>query len=520
MADVATPSAATLATSDATASTASAEKSKPQFVKPEKPDEEKFHKEEPKAKKEHAAAQEKFNAARAKQDLARPNNRDSPNAKRQQELKSELKKIGELQRGSKSGRNAIFEKMKKLDEQIKSRQNELKTAKGRINFRTVDDVDREIDRLQKQVDTGTMKLVDEKKALSEISSLHKARKNFATFDQMQKAIDELRGQHSEQKKLLDDPEQKALSDKYTVLQKELDGLKAEEDDAHKNSRSLKDEMHKAHAEMQEKWVALKEIRDNYHSQKKAFSDYDYQARMARREKHKQEQKEWEANKRKEVAAQKLEEASAPAYQDDIITAEGLIRYFDPSAVAAKEESAPSQFTAAAQRTVDAAGLKGTKLVKKDEEEYFMGTGGKKGKKGKKTSAPKPAAEGKFNLSIGVIEQLSKIGVDAPSSQAGVPAVVEKLKEKLDFWKKDQDRKTKENVAKAQKEIDRLEAAEDQAEHGSKDTARKPAQKNQAVNGGHVSATAELEQEKDAVADAAEDLKVASLEDGDEVLADA
>ncbi|KAF2806066.1 DUF1294-domain-containing protein [Mytilinidion resinicola] len=144
------------------------------------------------------------NAARAKQDLARPNNRDSPNAKRQQELKSELKKIGELQRGSMSGRNAIFEKMKKLDEQIKFRQNELKTAKGRINFRTVKDVDREIDRLQKQVDTSTMKIVDEKKVFSEISNLRKARKNFATFDQMQKAIDELRVQHSEQKKLLDD----------------------------------------------------------------------------------------------------------------------------------------------------------------------------------------------------------------------------------------------------------------------------------------------------------------------------
>jgi hypothetical protein len=66
-----------------------------------------------------------------------------------------------------------------------------------------------------------------------------------------------------------------------------------------------------------------------------------------------------------------------------------------------------------------------------------------------------------------------------------------------------------NIAKAQKEIDRLEAEEDE---GSKDPARKPAQKNQAVNGGAVSAAAELKQEKDAEADVAEDLKNASLED--------
>lgn len=48
-----------------------------------------------------------------------------------------------------------------------------------------------------------------------------------------------------------------------------------------------------------------------------------------------------------------------------------------------------------------------------------------------------------------------------------------------------------------------------------DTARKPAQKNQAVNGGPVSAAAEFEQEKDAEADVAEDLKKASLEDKEE-----
>jgi hypothetical protein len=78
-----------------------------------------------------------------------------------------------------------------------------------------------------------------------------------------------------------------------------------------------------------------------------------------------------------------------------------------------------------------------------------------------------------------------------------------------------------NIAKAQKEIDRLEAEGTEADHGSKDTARKPTEKNQAekVNGS-VSATAELEQEKDAEADVTEELKVASLEDNAENAEDA
>lgn len=60
----------------------------------------------------------------------------------------------------------------------------------------------------------------------------------------------------------------------------------------------------------------------------------------------------------------------------------------------------------------------------------------------------------------------------------------------------------------------MEAEETEASHGSTDTAKKPAQKNQAVNGS-VSAAAELEQEKDAEADVAEELKKASIEDEEE-----
>lgn len=76
-----------------------------------------------------------------------------------------------------------------------------------------------------------------------------------------------------------------------------------------------------------------------------------------------------------------------------------------------------------------------------------------------------------------------------------------------------------NVAKAQKEIERLEAEEDEAANGTTDSARKPAQKNQGVNGGPT-AEAELNQEKDGAADAAEELKKASIEDKEETAAEA
>ncbi|KAF2157828.1 hypothetical protein K461DRAFT_274057 [Myriangium duriaei CBS 260.36] len=516
MADLATPSAATMSTMDAKADVAAT--SKTAVSKPDRPDEDSFKKSLAQAEKELAAVQEKQKANKSKLEIAQPN-KDSPVAKRRQELIEERNKIKSLQQSGKSSRGQTMDKIKRLDEQLKSHITEQKTAKGRVPFKSADEVQQQIDRLQKQVDTGMMKLVDEKKALTEITNLNKQKKSFGGIDDIQKRIDKVKAQIAEEKKALDDPESRALSDRYTEISAELDKIKSDQDDVYKNLNSLRDERTKLHEEQQGKYQAVKDIKDKYYQAKRAFAEYEKEAYRIRREKQKAERDAYEQGKRKQVAQQKLEDASAPAYQDEILTAQGLIRYFDPSSAEAKAAVGPGKFAAAASRTVDDSGFKGTRLAKKgdDEEDYFVGGGGKK-KKGKKgRDSPAPATE-KFNLSIGVIEELAKVGVEPPMNSGDVPAVVEKLKEKLQNWKSDQDRKTKENITKAENEIKKLEA-EAQAEangategRSTEGAARKPAQKLQGVNG-QSDAGAEQRQEKDAVADATEDLSKAKLEDG-------
>ncbi|TKA77983.1 hypothetical protein B0A49_02511 [Cryomyces minteri] len=521
MADLATPSAATMS---AGATSASSGKDKTHVSKPERPDEEQYKESLAKAEKELAASNERMKAIKAKLDSAKPGNKDSPTAKRQQELRAELATIRQQQQGMKSSRSTVLEKVKRLDEQLKSRINEQKTARSRVSFKNVDEVQSEIDRLRKQVDTGMMKLVDEKKALQDISSLEKQKKGFVGFDAAQKGIDDVKAQIAELRKGLDDPESKALSDRYTAIGKELDEIKAEQDGVYKNLNALRDEKTKIHNDQQEKYQVVKDIKDKYYQARRAHAEYEKEAWRLRQERKKAENDAYHQGKRRQVADQKLEEASAPAYQEEILTAQGLIRYFDPSSAPAKEASGPGKYAATTQRTVDDSAMKGMKVVQRGEEEnYFMGTGGKKGKKGRKggnanAGSPAPPSEGKFNLSIGVIEQCANIGIEPPTSQSAVPGVVEKLKEKLDHWKKDQDKKTKENIAKAQKEIDRLEAeangsgtATPTTDGKSAETARKSAAEQQSVNGS-APASAELEQEKDAAADVADDLEKATIED--------
>ncbi|KAK0265331.1 multicopy suppressor of BFA (Brefeldin A) [Friedmanniomyces endolithicus] len=504
MADVGTPSAMAMSTSNAGAE-ASKDKAAPP-AKPERPDEETYKNDLSKAEKDLRAAEDRMKQIKAKLDNSRPNNKDSPAGKRQQELRGELQQIRTQQQSSKSSRTTVMDKIKRLDENLKSRINEQKTARSKTQFKSVDDLQKEIDRLQKQVDSGTMKIVDEKKALAEVSQLNRQKKAFGGFEDAEKGISDVKAQIAELRKTMDDPESRAMSDRYTAITTELDSIKAEQDDAFKNLNALRDERTKAHEDQQKKYSSVKEIKDKYFQARRAAVDYEREARRIREEKRRAENDAYHRGRRQEVAREKLDDASAPAYQEEIRTASNLISYFDPSSMAKREVAGPGKFAAAASRTVEDGDIKGTRLQKKGEEEenYFIGGGGKKkGKKNRGQSgvadggSASPAPEGgKFNLDIGTIDSLGKINVDPPMSQSDVPAVVEKLKEKLNHWKGDQDRKTKENVSKAQAEIDKLEAEANAADAKNGDHVTEKKVNGNSNGSAHANAGAEQKEDKE------------------------
>lgn len=349
---------------------------------------------------------------------------------------SQANEIRNKQGAGKTARNTKLDQLKRLDEQLRSRIAEQKTARGKVAFKSAEDVDREIERLEKQVNGGMMKLVDEKKALSDISNLRKQRKNFVQFDSSQKGIDDLKAKIKEIKDSMDDPEARALSEQYTKIQAELDSIKAEQDEVFKNLNSLRDERSKLQAEQQEKFQAVRKIKDDYYAQKKAHAQYEREARERYREKQRLDRERFDKEKKKERAQKMLEEASDPAYLEEIQRANSLLHFFDPSSAAPAEKApllADKGLGAQANRKVDDSALKGTKLVRKEdrEDEYLPAV--KKGKKGKKTGS----AEKGFNVPPSVIADCGFMGIDPPMSSSDVPAVVEKVKEKLAHWKEDQ-----------------------------------------------------------------------------------
>ncbi|KAK6331364.1 hypothetical protein TWF730_004446 [Orbilia blumenaviensis] len=427
-------------------------------VKPEKPDEAKYQTELAQLQKEHEAMMKKLNEVKAKLDLSKPagaNGAQNPAQQRQSALRKELGEIRATQSTKKSSRQNLLDRQKALNESINNKIAAQRTARAKINFKSPEEIDTEIKKLEGQVEGGNLKLVDERRTLDQISNLRKLKKNFAGFDEDQAAIDKLKTSLTEIRSQLDDPEAKALSDRFTEITKELDSIKAEQDGVFQNLNSLRDERTKLQKEQQEKFGEIKALKDAYYGAKSAYRDYEQEAWKIRKEKQKAEREAYEKKKKMEVANQLLEDASFKAFTSEIHTCENLIAYFDPESVTKKEDGPVSQFKASIGRTITEE-PKGMKVLKKEEEDYFIGGSKKKGGKKNKTASAETPAPAKFSLSIGILEELSKVELSPPTGPEEVPSVVEKLKAKLQHYKENQERVTKENIVKAKARIEELE----------------------------------------------------------------
>ncbi|CRK21838.1 hypothetical protein BN1708_003453 [Verticillium longisporum] len=199
------------------------------------------------------------------------------------------------------------------------------------------------------------------------------------------------------------------------------------------------------------------------------------------------------------AAETKETAGRPQLPDEAVYQKNLkAAEADHKASMDKlEEKAPlladRGLGAQAERKVDDAGIKGTKILsKKDrEEDFFPATKkGKKGKKGAAAAAASPAEGAKFSCPPSVVEDCAAMGIDPPMSAADIPSVTEQVKAKLDHWKADQAAQTQKNIEKAKAKIAALEAEEE-------------TEKTNGANGADTS---------DAVDEVTKDLKETSVED--------
>ncbi len=184
-------------------------------------------------------------------------------------------------------------------------------------FKSVEEVDRKINELEKQVDSGKLKLVDEKKYLAEISQLKRARRSFGDVQSQQSLIDAEKEKVGELRKQIDDPESKSLSTQYDTIREQLDAFRKEQDVAYKGRKDLFAERDGYQTKSREWYTKIKTTKDEYYQGKKKAVEYEREQKNKRYEAQKAEREKYESEKRKAAAESRLEEAREPAFASEI-----------------------------------------------------------------------------------------------------------------------------------------------------------------------------------------------------------
>ncbi|GAA5920936.1 hypothetical protein JCM1841_003631 [Sporobolomyces salmonicolor] len=443
-----------------------------------RPDKASYDTEQDDLRRQIDALQAKSNDIKNK--IAASSNKGSPHHERKLALRKELDALRAEQAGLKGGRAKTLEQVKALQENLNKKIKDLQAAKAKAPFKTVQDVEDQIKFLDRQVESGTMKLVDEKKALQEISSLKKSRKVVESFATQQAAIDADKKKVDEVRAQLDDPEQKAASAKMAELRKELDEINKKMDEQSKARDGLFEERNAISKQLDDLFTKKKASAQAFRESNNKYYEKLNAERAKREERRRTERREAEEAKRAEINQRLLEEAQAPAFEREIEDCRTLILFFQQRlGLAPPAGSAPSNgLFARAEvagvpklelRKVESELPKGAVPLKKkgeQEEESWGGFGGKKGKKGgnKKGAAataadgngegdaPAPVADETLHLPFGTLSALMALGITAPLTTKEAPQTIENLERKKQYFVDNQDRVTKERVAAVEKKI--------------------------------------------------------------------
>ncbi|KAF9259535.1 hypothetical protein L218DRAFT_663969 [Marasmius fiardii PR-910] len=428
-----------------------------------KPDKKAYEAEQQRLKGEIDAVQVQLSAIKEKIGLA---TRGGSGNERRNALKAELDGIRDQQSSNKTSRTKILDQVKSYQDSIGKKIKDLQAAKSKIPYKNVAEVDAHIKNLEKQVESGSMKLADEKRALQEISQCKRNRRTVESFQADQDAIEAERRKVDELKKLLDDPESKAISERYDKIKADLDALKKEEDEAYQGRSKLFEERDTLQAQVNTLYNEKRESSQKYREANDRYWTKVNEDRARRAEK---------AKAQREIAQRLRDEAEIPAFQAQIEDCQTLIDALSGKSTGdVTFKSTPLQpergeiagVPKLDIRKVEAApeGMVARKKKGDDDDNYFVGGKGK-GKGNKKPSgksngnadaAPTAAASSsQLNVPFATLSALLSLSIPPPTSLADVPRVIENVKTKKAWFEANQARVTAENISKADAEIQRL-----------------------------------------------------------------
>ncbi|KAH9270067.1 hypothetical protein BASA83_007897 [Batrachochytrium salamandrivorans] len=344
-------------------------------------------------------------------------------------------------------RSKILDQLAALQSALKKKFEAEKAEKGKIRFKTVEEVDARINELEMEIQTGQAKLFDEKRMVSEISNLKKVRKVLEGHSQQQSTTDS----------------DKAAIDTLRTELKSLDSGRA----------ALREAADATRAKLTKVTDTLNEAK--FKTSKDEFYAWDQEERLKRHEGFKQRQTEEREARIVAMAERELEDADIPAFAEEINLCNALIQFlgsqagsFDAKTLTATTPLSSRPATASI-RTVDKSLPSGVTVMQRksecDDDFMVLGKKGKKNGKNNKsvaaastTSATTPNDSTKarpVKMDILTVNQLIALHIAIPVSTDDIPAAVALLTEKKEAFLSEQAAQTAANKQAAQARITQL-----------------------------------------------------------------
>ncbi|KAJ2508761.1 multicopy suppressor of BFA (Brefeldin A) [Coemansia sp. RSA 2052] len=420
-------------------------------------------------KQELSAIDAEIDKLRKNQDAVRDklnktDTRKGPQADKRSKTLGRLQEIRTEQAELRKSRGKVFDRQAVLTASIGKKTAELKVQQSKLTYKTLDEIDEAIAKGEKQIESGSLKIVDERRLSNDISALRRARKLVEQASKLQKAIDAEVAELAEIDAQLADTNAQALSEEFERLQGELDALKASQDQGQQQRSGLFNERADVLKSLDQVWEKKRALQDEHRRQNNEYYQWQQEERKRRIIEEKQQRIQEQRERRLAIAQEQREEAEAPAFADEISGCDSLIIYLSgilPSAAGAcvkPESSSRSSTPASGARDADASTHipAGMVAVKKTtvEESYFAGTGAARGKK-KPTRKDKRVDALKHPLAVA--ERFLELQVDIPTTSASIAETIERLNARRKHFVETQATATAENKRKAEEKIAKLMA---------------------------------------------------------------
>ncbi|KAI8973512.1 hypothetical protein BDF20DRAFT_882784 [Mycotypha africana] len=463
----------------------------PEHVK--KPNEEEFKKQLANVNANIEKIQKQFDAVRD-QIAKLPKNNDNT---RREQIKAELNEIRDKQAELKKTRKAVFDQLDALNDSIRKKVGSIRGFQSKIPFKTTAEVDARIAELEKKIEAG-VRIVEEKKMLQEISLLKRNRLSVEDIVEQQNAINKERQIYDELKKNIDDAEAKRLSDRYEQLDAEFKQLHTEQNKQYEARQKIFDERNRLKVALDEAYAKMRSMRDEHRKNNDEYYTFVRKLKEFKKEQERLRKEQEELEKRQEAAKQELELASLPAFESEIALCDNLAHFLEGFLHKGEDNqnaATGNENDVKVNALMDT--LDGMVIKKRDEEDFFfVGNKNKKSnKKNQKKEGNKDPKSEALKIPLATMESFFDIKVTVPTKISEIPATLTKLKERKEFYLKEQPKVTEMNKKKAEERIKAMQKAEEEEKVASSTAKTTDIEPNE------VSTTAE---DDTAVADKKED----------------